>query len=139
VSGWTALSNMSVGWWLEILIAAVVNQISCVWPYQAVLRGLRCRDGFTETQTTSAISNTVPAGGAVAIGMTFAMFGSFGFTTTAISTAVGATGIWNPGFKFGLPIVAVVQVGLTGQSTGGAIGAALIGVLAIVVCGLGCG
>ena len=105
-----------------------------------MLPGLRFRDGFTETQTTSAISNTVPPGGAVAIGMTFAMFGSVRVHyDPAISTAVGATGIWNLGFKFGLPIVAVVLVDLTGQSTGGAIGAALIGVLAIVVCGLGCG
>jgi uncharacterized protein (TIRG00374 family) len=134
---WAAISSMSVWWWVAILVVAVVNQISFVWPYQAVLAGLRFGDGFTETQTTTAISNTVPAGGAVAIGMTFAMFGSFGFSTTAISTAVVATGIWNLGFKFGLPIVAVVLVGVTGQSTGGAIGAALFGVLAIVVCGLG--
>ncbi len=52
---WTALSNMSVGWWLAILIAAVANQISYVWPYQALLPSLRFRDGFTEIQTTSAI------------------------------------------------------------------------------------
>jgi len=107
---WTAIQAMSPGWWAAILAAAVVNQVSFVWPYQAVLPRLRFWHGFMETQTSTAISNTVPAGGAVAIGMTFAMFGSYGFSTVAITTAMATTGIWNLGFKFGLPIVAVILV-----------------------------
>ena len=85
---WDAIQKMSPGWWVALAIATVVNQMSYVWPYQAVLPHLRFRMGFMETQTTSAISNTVPAGGAVAVGMTFKMFGSFGFSPVAISTAV---------------------------------------------------
>ena len=133
---WTAISNMGWWWWIAIFIAATVNQISFVWPYQAVLEHLRFRHGFLETQTTTAISNTVPAGGAVAIGMTFRMFGSFGFANVPISTAVVATGIWNLAFKFGLPIVAVILVVVTGQNAGGAIGAAVLGVAIIVVSGV---
>jgi putative heme transporter len=133
---WTAIQNMSAGWLTALIIAAAVNQISYVWPYQAVLVHLRYRHGFLETQTASAISNTIPAGGAVAVGMTFRMFGSFGFSNFAISTAVGTTGVWIISFKLGLPIIAVVLVVLAGQSTAGAVGAALIGVLVIVVFGL---
>jgi uncharacterized protein (TIRG00374 family) len=133
---WNAISNMSPGWWVAIFVAATVNQISSVWPYQAALAHLRFRHGFMETQTSTAISNTVPAGGAVAIGITFAMFGSFGFTDVSTGTAVATTGIWNLAFKFGLPIVAVVLVAVTGQSTGGAVGAALLGALIIAISGL---
>jgi uncharacterized protein (TIRG00374 family) len=133
---WTAIQKMAPGWWIAILAAATVNQISFVWPYQAVLEHLRFRHGFIETQTTTAISNTVPAGGAVAIGMTFRMFESFSFSNLAISTAVVATGIWNLAFKFGLPIVAVILLVVTGQNTGGAIPAAVVGVVIIVVSGL---
>lgn len=135
-AAWTAIQQMSPGWWAAILIAAVVNQVSFVWPYQAVLPHLRFWHGFLETQSSTAVSNTVPAGGAVAIGLTFRMFGSFGFSDVAITTAVATTGIWNLGFKFGLPIVAVVLVAVTGQSTGGAVGVALLGVLVIAVSGL---
>src|SRR4029077_15906549 len=103
---------------------------------RAVLPHLRFWHGFLETQSSTAVSNTVPAGGAVAIGLTFRMFGSFGFSDVAISTAVATTGIWNLAFKFGLPIVAVVLVAVTGQSTGGAVGLALLGVLVIGVSGL---
>jgi uncharacterized protein (TIRG00374 family) len=133
---WTAIQNMAPRWWIAILIAATVNQISFVWPYQAVFEHLRFRHGFLETQTTTAISNTVPAGGAVAIGMTFRMFSSFGFTNVPISTAVVATGIWNLAFKFGLPIVAVILLVVTGQSTGGAVPAAIVGIVVIVVSGV---
>ncbi len=130
---WDAIQKMSPGWWVALGIATVVNQMSYVWPYQAVLRHLRYRHGLMETQTTSAISNTVPAGGAVAIGMTFKMFGSFGFSPVAISTAVVTTGVWIMSFKLGFPIVAVVLVGVTGQDTAGAVGAAVLGVVVIVV------
>ncbi len=133
---WDAIQKMSPGWWVALGIATVVNQMSFVWPYQAVLPHLRYRHGFMETQTTSAISNTVPAGGAVAIGMTFKMFGSFGFSPVAISTAVVTTGVWIMSFKLGFPIVAVVLVGVTGQNTAGALGAAVLGVVVIVVLGL---
>jgi uncharacterized protein (TIRG00374 family) len=134
-SAWTAFQKMSPGWWVAILAAATLNQVSFVWPYQAVLPHLRFWHGFMETQASTAISNTVPAGGAVAIGITFRMFGSFGFSNVAITTAVATTGIWNLAFKFGLPIVAVVLVAVTGQNTGGAAGAALVGVLVIAVSG----
>jgi uncharacterized protein (TIRG00374 family) len=133
---WDAIQKMSPGWWVALGIATVVNQMSFVWPYQAVLPHLRYRHGFMETQTTSAISNTVPAGGAVAIGMTFRMFGSFGFSPVAISTAVVTTGVWIMSFKLGFPIVAVVLVGVTGQNTAGAAGAAVLGVVVIVVLAL---
>lgn len=133
---WTAIQSMSTAWLVALIVAAAVNQISYVWPYQAVLEHLRYRHGFFETQTCSAISNTVPAGGAVAVGMTFRMFGSFGFSNVAVSTAVGTTGVWILAFKLGLPIVAVVLVVLAGQSTVGTVGAALLGVLVIAVFGL---
>ena len=107
-TAWTAIQNMSPGWWAAILVAAAFNQVSFVWPYQAVLPHLGFWHGFMETQTSTAISNTVPAGSAVAIGITFRMFASFWFSTVAITTAVFTTGLWNMAFKFGLPIVAVL-------------------------------
>ena len=133
---WEAISQMSSAWWLVLIAGAVLYDVSFAWPYQAVLPGLRYRHGYMETQTTSAISNTVPAGGAVAIGMTFRMFESFEQTDVAISTAVVATGIWNMAFKFGLPIVAVTLVLLTGQNTAGTLALALLGVAVIVVAGV---
>ena len=45
---WTAIQKMSPGWWVALGVATVVNQLSYVWPYQAVLPGLRYRHGLME-------------------------------------------------------------------------------------------
>jgi putative heme transporter len=132
---WAALVKMSPAWAVAITVAAAINLIVPVWPFQAVLPHLRFRRGFMQIQTSTAVATTVPAGGALALGLTYRMFGSFGFPAVAVSAAVVTTGVWNLGFKFGLPIVAVVLLAVTGQSTGRAVGAALIGVLLIVVSG----
>jgi putative heme transporter len=133
---WAALVKMSPAWAVTIAAAAVFNLTVVVWPWQAVLPHLRFRRGFMQVQASTAVATTVPAGGALALGLTYRMFGSFGFTNVAVSTAVATTGVWNLGFKFGLPIVAVVLVTVTGHSAGRAVGAALIGVALITVFGI---
>jgi hypothetical protein len=100
---------MSLGWWVAIAAAAVINLGAGVWGFQAALPRLRYRHGFMEMQASTAVATTVPAGGALALGLTYRMFGSFGFSNVAISTAVVTTGVWNLGAKFGLPIAAVAQ------------------------------
>jgi len=132
---WVALVKMSPAWAVAIAAAATINLIVPVWPFQAVLPHLRFRRGFMQIQASTAVATTVPAGGALALGLTYRMFDSFGFSNVAVSTAVVTTGVWNLGFKFGLPIVAVVLLAVTGQGTGRAVGAALIGVALIAVCG----
>ena len=133
---WAHMAGLGALWWVAIAVATTVNQISIVWPYQAVLPGLRFRLGFLETETTSAISSTVPAGGAVAIGMTYRMFSSFGFTDLDISTAVVVTGIWNLAAKLGLPIVAVALLAVTAHPPQGALAAAALGVVVLIVAGV---
>ena len=135
-AAWTAIASMSPGWWAAIAMAAALGLAFGVWPYQAALPRLRYWPGFMQVQTSTAVSTTVPAGGPVALGLTYRMFGSFGFPAVAISSAVVTTGIWNLGFKFALPIMAVVVAAATGHSTGGAVGISLLGVLAIAVFGL---
>jgi putative heme transporter len=103
---------------VAIAVAAAINLIVPVWPFQAVLPHLRFRHGFMETQTSTAVATTVPAGGALALGLTYRMFGGFGFSNVAVSTAVVTTGVWNLGAKFGLPIVAVILTAVTGHSAG---------------------
>ena len=132
---WTRVTRLDTWSWVAIAAAAVVNQISGVWPYQAAMPGLRFTDGLVQIETATAIASAVPAGGAVAIGMSYTMFSSFGFTDVAISTGVITTGIWNIGAKLALPLVAVALLALTGSVTTRVGEAALFGVGAIVVAG----
>ena len=132
---WAAIATMSPGWWAVIAAAAVAGLAFGVWPYQAALPRLRFWHGFMQIQTSTAVSTTVPAGGALALGLTYRMFGSFGFPAVAITSAVVTTGIWNLCFKFAMPIVAVALMAVSGHSTGGAVGVSLLGVLAIALSG----
>jgi uncharacterized protein (TIRG00374 family) len=133
---WAAMSHLSAWWWVAIAVVALVNQISGVWPYQAALPGLGSWDGFIEIETTGAIANTVPAGGAVAIGMTYKMFSSFGFSNVDISSSVIVTGIWNFAFKLALPLAAVALLAITTHPSAQVADAAVAGVVAIVVAGV---
>ncbi len=129
---WTAVQKLSPGWCVAIAAATIISLAACVWPYQAALPRLRYWHGFMEIQTSTAVSTTVPAGGALAIGFTYRMFGSFGFSDVAITSAVATTGIWNLGFKLALPIAAVVLMAVTGQRTHGMVGYAAGGVVLLV-------
>jgi uncharacterized protein (TIRG00374 family) len=128
---WTRVTHLDTVSWVAIAVAAIVNQISGVWPYQAAMPGLRFGPGLLQIETATAISNTVPAGGAVAIGMTYRMFSSFGFGDVAISTAVLTTGLWNIAAKLALPVVAVALLVVTGHPTLRVEEAALTGVAVI--------
>lgn len=132
---WAAMTHLNASWWVAIAVVALLNQISGVWPYQAALPGLRFWDGFLQTETTAAISNAVPAGGAVAIGMTYKMFSSFGFSGVDISTAIITTGIWSFAAKLGLPVAAVALLAVTTHPTARVVDAALAGVVAMIVAG----
>jgi uncharacterized membrane protein YbhN (UPF0104 family) len=63
----------------------------------------------------SAVSNLVPFGGAVGIGVTFAMAGSWGFRPSRVALSTVVTGLWNVLTKLALPLVALVALLVTGD------------------------
>lgn len=132
-NAWTRVTHLDIWSWAAIVAATTVNQISGIWPYQAAMPGLRFWQGLLQIETATAVSNTVPAGGAVAIGMTYRMFSSFGFADVVISSAVVITGIWNLAAKFVLPVVAIVLLAITARPSGQVVGAAITGLVALVV------
>jgi uncharacterized protein (TIRG00374 family) len=135
-SAWARMSDLGTWWWVAITGAAVLSQISGIWPYQAALPGLRFRDGIVQIETATAISSTVPAGSAVAVGMTYKMFASFGFPNVLISSAVITTGVWAFAMKIALPIAAVALLAITAHASHEVVTAAVIGLIALAVAGL---
>jgi putative heme transporter len=84
------------------------------------------------TQATTAVANTVPAGSAIGIGMTYGMLGSWGYSRSRTTTAVLVSGVWNSFIKLGLPVLALALVALQGGATGGRVIAALLGIAGLV-------
>ena len=68
---------------MGVLIAATIfNLFTYWWANMAALPGLKLGHAAVVTQTTTSIANTLPGGGAIAIGLTYSILHSWGFSGT---------------------------------------------------------
>jgi putative heme transporter len=115
------------------LFAATVFNLVTYWlANQAALPGLKLRQSAVLTQTGTSVANTLPAGGAIAIGVTYAMLESWGFTAGETTLFVGVTGIWNIFIKLALPVIALALLVLTGRTYPALVSLAIVGVAILV-------
>jgi uncharacterized membrane protein YbhN (UPF0104 family) len=132
---WGTMSDLT---WIELssLVAVTVINLATYWlANMAALPGLTLPKSAVLTQTTTSVANTLPAGGAVAIGLTYSILRSWGFHPQSIALYVGVTGVWNVFMKLALPILALSLLALFGGATVALVVAALVGlaVLAMAV------
>ena len=118
---------------LGLLALAVFNLATYPLLSMASLPGLTFGQAFVVTQASTAVANTVPAGGGIGIGVTYAMYGGYGFDSGAIALSVTSTGLANAVVKFLMPAVAAVALVVSGDAPPWAWNAARIGVLLLVV------
>jgi uncharacterized membrane protein YbhN (UPF0104 family) len=122
--------------WLEtasLIGAMVFNLFTYWWQNMASLPGLRLWPAAVCNQTTTTVADTVPAGGYIALGLTYAIYRSWGFSNAAITLSILITGVWNVFMKLALPILALVALTVTGQATSGLVVAAVIGFAVLAV------
>jgi uncharacterized membrane protein YbhN (UPF0104 family) len=136
---WRAVTAMT-GLELATVGAAAAWNLYSYWLVQvSALPGLRVGQAAVVTQSSTAVANTVPAGAAVGVGIVYAMYASWGFSRSAITLSLLLTGIWNNFAKVGMPLVALALLALQGDATTALVGAALVGVGALVVTLVGFG
>jgi uncharacterized membrane protein YbhN (UPF0104 family) len=104
----------------------------------SVMPGLTLAQAMVVSQSSTAVANTVPAGGALALGVSYRFYRSWGFSRPAITRNVLLTGAWNLLCKLALPLVVLVIVVAMGQASAGAIAAAVFG-LVVLALALGVG
>src|SRR5262245_60195111 len=116
-----------------LFAAMVFNLITYWWANQAALPGLGIGKAAVLTQTTTSVANTLPAGGAIAVGLTYSILDSWGFSGTSVALYVGVTGIWNIFTKLALPMLALVFLAVSGHLTTTYILAAIFGIAVLGV------
>lgn len=129
---WATIADMT---WLEIttlLLIAMWNLVTYWFVMVAALPGLGYGQAAVVNQASTAISNTLPGGGAIGVGVTFAMYTSWGFSPAAIARSVVVSGIWNNFMKLGFPVVALALLAIAGDVSAALVTAAGIGVLALL-------
>jgi putative heme transporter len=129
---WADISAMT---WLELVVlalAAVWNLATYCLVMTAASPGLTLTQALVITESTTAVSNTVPAGAAVGIGLTYPLYASYGFSKSRTTTALLLTGVWNNFVKLGMPVVALAIVAVQGNADPGRISAAALGVAGLL-------
>lgn len=121
--------------WLEVTtlgLLAVWNLATYWFVMVATMPGLTYPQAAVVTESTTAVSNTVPAGAAVGIAMGYAMFGSWGFSRSRVSVSLLVSGVWNNFAKLAMPVLALALLALQGSPGGGRLVAGLVGLAGLV-------
>jgi uncharacterized membrane protein YbhN (UPF0104 family) len=130
---WKAFESLTGLELLTLVVAMIFNQCTYWWANMAALPGLKLSRAAVLTQTTTSVANTLPGGGAIAVGLTYTILKSWGFTGTDVALYVGVTGIWNIFIKLALPVLSIVFLVIAGQSGSAYVVAAVIGVIVLAI------
>jgi uncharacterized membrane protein YbhN (UPF0104 family) len=138
-SAWASVDAMA--WPQSLLIAvAAAASMTAIWiMICTVLPSIRLREAAAVNLGSSVVANTMPAGGALALGISWAMLSSWGIGTEEYVLYTLVSGTWNVFARLGLPVLAVLVLLTDGRPSTGLIAAAATGLalLAGAAAGLG--
>lgn len=128
---WSAIRAMT-GLELAVLgLVAAWNLVTYWIVNVAATPGLTYRQAAVLTESTTAVANTLPGGAAVAVGLTYAMLGSWGFSKSRSTMSMLISGLWNNFVKLGMPILALALLAFEGDPDGSRVAAGLVGIAAL--------
>ncbi|MGI8336689.1 lysylphosphatidylglycerol synthase domain-containing protein [Actinomadura scrupuli] len=138
-SAWAGLQLMTWPYALGVAAAAVASMI-CFWiMICSVLPSLRLREAALVNLASTAVANTFPAGGALALGISWRMLSSWGVSTTDYMLYTLISGLWNVFALLGLPVFALLVTAATTRADTVHIAAAATGLAALVALAAGLG
>ena len=136
-SVWASISAMT--WPQALLIAAAAaGSMASGWiVICSVLPSIRLREAAVVNLGSSAVANTLPAGGALAMGVSWAMLSGWGVSTADYVLYSLVSGIWNVFARLSLPVVALLILLTAGRPDAGLIAAAAAGLALLTISAAG--
>ncbi|MBT8248397.1 MAG: YbhN family protein [Acidimicrobiia bacterium] len=125
---WTEISAMTALEVATLLAVAIWNLVTYWFVLTAVMPGLTYPQAAVSNQASTAVANTLPGGGAIAVGVTYAMYRSWGFGKSEFALAAVVSGVWNNFAKLGMPVLALALLALEGEITTTRVIAAVAGI-----------
>jgi putative heme transporter len=138
-SVWDSLHGMT---WLAaagIGVAATASLASYWFGICAVLPSLRLREAATVNLSSNAVANTLPAGGALGMGVSWAMLSSWGIGTEQYLLYTLVSGIWNVFARLGLPVLALLALLTVTRPDAVLVGSAATGLVLLAAAAAGLG
>ncbi len=108
------------------LVAPSISQI-------AALPGLRLRQAVVADWATTLVTNVVPGGSALAIGLIWSMYRRWGLARDAIARSIVVTGVWDTLTKLASPLLAILWLATQRPVDGFMVRAAVVGGILFVV------
>jgi putative heme transporter len=132
-SVWTSMTGMTVPRAMLVIAAAAASMATTWIMICSVLPSIRLREAAVVNLGSNAVASTLPAGGALAMGVSWAMLSSWDVGTGEYVLYTLVSGIWNVFARLGLPVLALVILLRDGQPGAGLIAAAAAGLVLLVV------
>jgi putative heme transporter len=129
---WAEVQDMT---WIELATVAAAslwNLVTYWFVMVASLPGSNVWQAMKVNATSTAVSNSLPGGGAIGIAVTYGMYSQYGISKPDITLSIVVTGIWNNFVKLGMPVFALALLAVQGDASGSLVLAAMIGVLALL-------
>ena len=138
-SVWASMYAMTWTQALLVAVAAAASMVSTWIMICSVLPSIRLREAAVVNLGSNAVANSLPAGGALAMGVSWAMLSSWGVSTEEYVLYTLVSGIWNVFARLGLPVLALLVLVTVSRPGAGLIAAAAVGLalLATMAAGLG--
>jgi putative heme transporter len=137
-SAWASMHAMTWAQGLLIAAVALASMVSTWIMICSVLPSIRLREAAVVNLGSNAVANTLPAGGALAMGVSWAMLSSWGVSTAEYVLYTLVSGIWNVFARLGLPVLALLVLVTAARPGAGLVAAAAVGLalLAVMIVGL---
>jgi uncharacterized protein (TIRG00374 family) len=113
----TAMSTMTPVAVAVIVVAVVAYLAAYGLPFVAAVPGLGFWQGEQVNQAAFTIGNGLPAGGAVGLGVQYAMLAGDGVEQPAAAAAIVAVGLWSTFVTLAVPVLGVVAIAASGHAS----------------------
>jgi len=130
-SVWASLAAMTVPQALLVGAAAAASMASTWFMICSVLPSIRLREAAVVNLGSNAVANTLPAGGALGMGVSWAMLSSWDVSTAEYVLYTLVSGIWNVFARLALPVLALLALATAGRASASQSGAGLIAAAAV--------
>jgi putative heme transporter len=138
-SVWASVQMMA---WPQVLLVVVAAAASLVGGWLvicSVLPSVRLREAAVVNLGSTAAANTLPAGGALAMGISWTMLSSWGVSAADYVLYTLVSGIWNVLARLGLPAVALMIMMTVSRPQAGLLAGAVAGLVSLVIVAAGFG
>lgn len=138
-SVWSSVQVMTWPHALLVVMAAGASLAAGWLMICSVLPSIRLREAAAVNLGSTAVANTLPAGGALAMAISWTMLSSWGVGAAEYVLYTVVSGIWNVFARLGLPVIALLIIMTVSKPQAGLLAGAVVGlvVLAFAVAGFG--